>query len=214
MVKRYSVLGDSISTFDGMVAAGNEVYYEGERAARNNVCAPTDTWWVQTIGQLGGKLLANASYSGSLVTGDAFPAGQSMQRARQLVGASGQQPDAVLVYMGINDYGEGVPVDDFACAYKALLVNVAQVAPDAEVLCLTLLPGCSEEHDTSFFRSKYKGISLEAYNEAIREVARAQGARVLDVAAFAAPFDTLDGTHPTRRGMQQLSAAVLEALGR
>ncbi|WP_251213129.1 SGNH/GDSL hydrolase family protein [Adlercreutzia murintestinalis] len=214
MIKHYSVLGDSISTFDGMVAAGNAVYYEGERAAHNNVNTPSDTWWMQAISALGGKLLRNASYSGSLVAGAAFPAGRSPERAWQLLGASGQQPDVVLVYLGINDYGEGTPLDEFADAYRAMLAQVAQVAPNAEVWCLTLLPGRSEEHDVEFFRSKYKGADLEAYNAAIRQAAADGGARVVDVAVVGRPFDTLDGTHPTRRGMLQLAAAFAEALPR
>ena len=41
---------------------------------------------------------------------------------------------------------------------------------------------------------------------------REHGAHLVDVAAIGEPFDTLDGTHPTKRGMDQLAAIVLKAL--
>lgn len=213
MTLRYSVLGDSISTFDGCVPAGNKVFYAGERCAQTGVAAAQDTWWMRVIGHLGGELLANGAYSGSLVAGDGFPAISSPGRAAQVLGEDGSAPDAVLVYAGINDYGAGTPLPDFERAYGRLLANLRAVAPAADLYCATLLPGRSADHDVDFFRSKYKGESLGAYNDAIRRAVAAAGAHLVDAAACGEPFDTLDGTHPTRRGMSQLAEAFTNACG-
>lgn len=48
-----------------------------------------------------------SSFSGSVVEGFGFPAGDSPERIAALRGASGELPDTVLIYMGINDYGWG-----------------------------------------------------------------------------------------------------------
>ena len=101
-----SILGDSISTFDGCNPDGFRVYYTGERCEETGVRVPADTWWSQVIERLDGQLLANGSFSGSLVEGAGFPAGSSQPRIDALA-SDGVQPDVVIVFMGINDYGWG-----------------------------------------------------------------------------------------------------------
>ncbi|MFR4804737.1 MAG: hypothetical protein ACLT98_16305, partial [Eggerthellaceae bacterium] len=82
------------------------VYYQGERCEQTGVTSSADTWWSQVIERLGGRLLANSSFSGSLVEGAGFPAGNSQERIDALA-EDGVQPDVVIVFMGINDYGWG-----------------------------------------------------------------------------------------------------------
>ena len=72
-MRTFSILGDSISTFTGFVPAENHVYYEGERLEGTGVLAVADTWWAKVVDRLGGSLLANASFSGSMVEGAGFP---------------------------------------------------------------------------------------------------------------------------------------------
>lgn len=102
----FSVLGDSISTLGGLIPAGWRVHYEGEVHVKG-VAKPQDTWWGQVIDHFGGHLTANASYSGSCVEGFGFPAGCSPERLRALRGPDDAEPDVVLVFMGINDFGWG-----------------------------------------------------------------------------------------------------------
>lgn len=90
-----------------MIPEGNLVYYQGDVLASTGVAEPGDTWWAQVIEHLGGRLLSNASYSGSMVEGAGFPASSSPERVSQLAGPNGQAPDVVLVFMGTNDYGWG-----------------------------------------------------------------------------------------------------------
>ena len=79
-MRSFSILGDSISTFDGCNPDGFAVYYQGERCEQTSVTSSADTWWSQVIERLGGRLLANSSFSGSLVEGAGFPAGNSQER--------------------------------------------------------------------------------------------------------------------------------------
>ena len=105
-MRKISVLGDSISTFENTCAEGYRVYYDAERQQASGVSDARLTWWGLVIERLGGQLLANASWSGSMVEGVGFPAGQSNERA-QALGRDGEVPDDVLVYYGTNDYGWG-----------------------------------------------------------------------------------------------------------
>ncbi len=102
----FSILGDSISTLMGWVPEGWRVHYEGE-VRIDGVRRPRDTWWGRVISHFGGHLVANSSFSGSVIEGFGFPAGNSEERIAALLGPKGERPDAVLVYMGINDYGWG-----------------------------------------------------------------------------------------------------------
>ena len=84
-VKRlFSILGDSISTFEGCNPAGFRVFYEGERREATGVREARDTWWAQVVDALDGELLANGSFSGSMVEGAGFPAGDSAERVAAL----------------------------------------------------------------------------------------------------------------------------------
>ncbi len=100
-------MGDSISTFEGCVPDGYTLFYNDERLERSGVLRPEDTWWSHAVRALGGTVLADSAWSGSMVEGAGFPAASSPERAAALLGPDGQAPDAVLVFIGINDYGWG-----------------------------------------------------------------------------------------------------------
>lgn len=105
----FSIMGDSISTLAGWVPEGWRIHYQGE-VRIDGVELPEDTWWGRVIGHFGGHLVGNSSFSGATVEaaeGFGFPAGDSDERVRALAGADGELPDAVIVLMGINDYGWG-----------------------------------------------------------------------------------------------------------
>ena len=105
--KTFSIMGDSISTFEGCVPDGYTLFYNDERLERSGVLRPEDTWWSHVVRALGGTVLADSAWSGSMVEGAGFPAASSPERAAALLGRDGQEPDAVLVFIGINDYGWG-----------------------------------------------------------------------------------------------------------
>lgn len=121
MTRNISVFGDSISTFDGYIPQGNRCYYFPDDPNGTQVTSVDQTWWMQCINRLGGRFLANGSYSGSTVEGVAFPAADSDRRAAQVLGPQGEPPDDILVFIGINDYGWGgadpqvrtLPVDEY-----------------------------------------------------------------------------------------------------
>ena len=152
-MRSFSILGDSISTFDGCNPDGFAVYYQGERCEQTSVTSSADTWWSQVIERLGGRLLANSSFSGSLVEGAGFPAGNSQERIDALA-EDGVQPDVVIVLMGINDYGWGG-----ATAQAAGRGNAVPVALDLDAI-EPHAPAAAAPGAIDRFRAAY-GLLLE-----------------------------------------------------
>ena len=135
MTKLFSILGDSISTFENIMPRGWRVYYAGELRQTTGVKDVHDTWWMRVIDHYKGRLLANASFSGSWVEGSGFPAGSSDERVCALRGmrrggrgglATYQDPEVILINIGINDYGWG-GADAQACAHGNALPAFEQV---------------------------------------------------------------------------------------
>lgn len=226
-----SVYGDSLSTLDGCNPAGYAVYYDKARQAANGIEGPGDTWWGKVIQVLGGELCVNDSYSGSLVSGDSFPAGTSEERLRAL-GREGAGPNIVLVYLGINDFGKAVRVSrdgrgpsagpspkpdlcTFEDAYGYMLEAMARLHPAAAIVCGTLMrtemKGMSSE-EWSFSRF-YAQARLEDYNDAIRRACGESPALLADLAASDVRYETLDGLHATARGHQTMADAWVRCLG-
>ncbi len=247
-MRTMAIVGDSISTFSGCNPAGWAVYYEGERALRAGLRGPEDTWWSQAARRLGCEVLANASFSGSMVAGSGFPAASSERRAREVF-AAGTRPDVVLFFIGVNDYGWGsaaaqaaggaaaapagshavepgvagmAPADavaQFEEAYLTMLANVRALCPHAELCCCTIPAGRLVGQPGPTFASVLRGVSFDAYNEAIRSAARQRiqsgdaGCRVVDLAALGLDYEAIDGTHPTALGMRQIAEMVISSWG-
>ena len=110
-----SILGDSYSTFEGCVPAGNYIFYPFDQIA--DVTAPEDTWWHQLISRRRMRLLINDSSSGTTVSTsvreqhrveDAFV--MRMQKSLSSAGIGGERPDCILVFGGTNDDWLDVPL--------------------------------------------------------------------------------------------------------
>ena len=199
---------------------------------------------VVVVDALDGELLANGSFSGSMVEGAGFPAGDSAERVAALA-RDGQAPDVVLVFMGINDYGwggadaqaagrgnalptcldvdalgeqrePGLAASDaaerFGAAYGSMLARLRAAYPHAEVWCCTLCPGRVAGCPSPTFAWNLRGAPFKSYNDAIRAAAREHGCNVADLEAFGIDYEAVDGTHPTARGMRQLSVLIASCI--
>lgn len=238
--KRFSILGDSISTLTGYNPEGYHVFYTGNTCVSSGVQGVKDTWWGKVIEYFGGELLVNNSWSGSRVTklpesATLFPSGCSSERTGGLHSES-NMPDVIIVYLGTNDWAYGVDVyakragvydkkedlfvdgcvsgDEsvFKVAYEKMLGNLKRNYPAAEIYCCTLSE--TSMHSNSFFKfpHTYKGIHIEDYNCVIRDVSEQMDCKVIDFYAFHLPYDAVDGTHPTADGMNTLASLAIHRL--
>jgi len=206
--KHLSILGDSISTFAGYIPSGNATYYPS-----GTVTAVEDTWWYKLLSALEMELDVNNSWSGSYVsTANGAVSAGCMTRCQSL-----GDPDVIIVYMGINDYNNEVPLGtydgrssvpstttSFREAYGVMLSKILTAYPRAEVWCATL-PQCERNTPTGFPEINANGVPLFDFNEAIRELAAAFGVRVLDHATCGLTYQNMpvynpDQLHPTKNG--------------
>lgn len=128
MTRLFSVYGDSISSFEGILPEGWRVFYEGEQLELTGVKTPADTWWGQVINHFGGEFLANAAWSGCVVEGTEFPVGASTERIAALE-KDGRTPDDIIIHIGINDYGWGSGDAQIAAATPSAPPKLAAECP-------------------------------------------------------------------------------------
>ena len=137
-------------------------------------------------------------------------------RAKNLHTADGQQPDVILIYYGINDYNNMVPLATFRTAYSAMLDAIRTAYPEATVYCATLIPIlCTDNGRNNSLTQNGAGVALTEFNRVIGTLAGAKNANVIDFAAAIGAEQyryTYDNIHPNAEGMKRMSEAALEIL--
>ncbi len=223
--KYFSVLGDSISTLEWYSRPREASFYDAEKKRVSGIATVADTWWGNVIARLGGRLLVNDSWSGSTVSESSayfVPSyGCSDERTSSL-GESGILPDVVIVFMGINDWGVGFNVGEslsasedcssFSVAYRTMLEKIKTHYPKAEIWCMTLPYGCRSGERVVEFSHERRKIKIEEYCEAIRRAASALDCRIVDLYEQRCIYDTIDGYHPNKDGMEAIAHCVLSSL--
>ena len=223
--KYISILGDSISTLDGYTEPIGMEFYSGDKKYEADVFSPDDTWWGMLIGRMGARLVVNNSISGSTVIKHPaymIPSYASSDERTSALHRDEITPDVIIVYMGINDWGYGVPLSQyksdtrenlsfFSTAYSAMLRKLNKNYPNTEIWCLTLpISRCSKNPDFTFPYT-CGGKHIDEYCEVIRASAAECGCRVLDIASSPA-YDSIDTVHPNKEGMKNIADAILFAL--
>ncbi len=214
-----SILGDSISTFEGCNPDGHEVFYQYNTIGLNGLSGEHDTWWWKVCRFLGKPICVNNSYSGGRVSGVGFPAGSSVERY-QALHSEEEMPEIILVYLGFNDFGYGVKLrkkqkEDllkakelfFEDAYEIMLRGIKKTYPDSDVVCATLMKTCIKNDDDFVFPDAFAGEPFDDYNEAIRRISKKTNCYLADLESLGIRYETLDGTHPTKKGHLSIANA-------
>ena len=192
--KTVSIIGDSISTYQGYIPQGYAHFYP-----KGNVTSVSNTWWYQVINELGLTLLKNCSWSGSECYGDSTSttnaaAGCSTARINDLANGA-IKPDIVFCYIGINDFFNGVglsewtptsaipsestDVNNFLDAYVIMINKIRNKYPDTRIFCFTLMDCPTVKEGYPLVNGA--GKSLYDFNQAIKMVADAFGCDVIDL---------------------------------
>ena len=226
--KRLGIIGDSISTFSGTMPSGYATFYPN-----SNVDNVNKLWWKIVATNLD-MTTVNRSWSGSRVCGNgtstsSAQAGCSTKRVNDLT-EDNVVPDVIIIWMGINDFGyptnnwtplgdfgkssKELPTDSdnvstFSEGYGILVSKVMSTYPRAKVFCCTLMQTgyATKDHKTTgvWPTENLGGITLEEYNERIREIAHCLGASIIDLASCGIHFwnfsnYTIDQLHPNEAG--------------
>lgn len=229
----FSILGDSISTYQGY----NPVGYYAFFPENGEVAEVEDTWWQRAADDLELTLYANGSSSGATVAGDSTGAedpqcGCNELRTNDLSGPEGACPDRIVIFLGTNDMLKAIPLGDndgtglvdegevetFRDAYTLMLDKVQANYPLAEIYCCTLLPVGDYGTETPYVDFvNSEGLTSADYGRAIAEIAENRSLPVIDLSDCGVTIENLqemtsDGVHPTVEGMRCIAEAVKEAL--
>lgn len=233
---KLSILGDSISTFDGYIPTDYNIFYPGY----GDISTVEKTWWWQVMNATGMELNANASSSNTTITGDSLDTtgsapGCSTKRMIDLTpGDDGPAPDILIVFMGTNDFlrsvelgtftepsqqDEGV-VNNFCDAYELMIQKLNALYPNAEIYFCTLLEtnaGDVDEYPQSYPATNKNGNTIGDFNAEIATIASAYSYPVIDVHNCGITYETLDqytidGVHPNAEGARLIAEYVTNAL--
>lgn len=228
-----SILGDSISTFQGYNPEGYHVFFP----EYGEVKELGDTWWRIVAQDLELTLYTNGSSSGATVAGDSTGTEDPQcacneLRTNALAGPGDTCPDRIIVYLGTNDLLQGIPlgenngtatvtagvIDTFSDAYTLMLDKLQANYPSARIYCCTLLQVGDYGTQTPYVEFvNGEQLTAEDYSEAIVQITGNKGLSVIDLYNCGVTVENLqemssDGVHPTAAGMRQIAAAVEEAL--
>lgn len=209
--KKLSILGDSISTFEGYsnntsynsTIGGNAVWYFG---TNNGFTDVNETWWMQAISRTGTTLLVNNSWSGDMVTN------HGVGRALELDNNEGTNPDLIAVYLGINDFRTKVTAETFAQKYDEIIQGMTQKYTAAQVYLFTLVY-------TTDVSSGVAPADVVYFNEIIKDVATKYGCTVVDlyndsgITPETMAANMADGDlHPNYNGMDKITDCFIRTL--
>lgn len=207
---RISILGDGTSTFEGYTPTVGSVY--SSRYLNYSGFGTADgTWWMQVIDKLGGSLAGNNSFVGSYISYAGHYPAVLNGRLRDLA-KDGVSPDMILVYTGINDAANDIPLDKFKRDCLEMLNKLKTFYPEAEVWCGTICTGEDPIASRPRFIPLEQLQNLEPYNEIIRECVKETGCHLVDLAAQGVTYSSTDGIHPDKEGMVTFANAWLKNL--
>lgn len=207
---RFSILGDSISTFYGYTPADG-VFYHPAFSRTTGVTSLADTWWMKVIEGCGGELLVNHSYAGSTVCRDGYQAASSPWRIAKLR-RDQMDPDYILIYSGLNDVAFYRTPAEFQSNYTSMLYEMKSVYPHAQVWCGTLCRGMLENPAIAPFIQFNHCTPLSEYNESICSAVLETDCYLADLASFEQEYHSIDGVHPNASGMEQIAHMWLRCL--
>lgn len=213
--KKFSILGDSISTFEGYNPDGYLVYYQGQIGADLGVKRVDDTWWMQVIRYYHGSLVANNSYTGSRACGLKFPAANRDERIHAL--HTQEWPDVIIIYLGANDYGGGEVLFGageccFEGAYEQIIQKIKCLYPLVEIICVAGGQGTRKTREPSMLEGGDQMRNYHLLNDIIRTLALKYDCLLVDIEKNCGLYDSIDGVHPTGRGMTQIADTFVKGM--
>ena len=197
---KISILGDSISTFEGYLPEGYPSHYPA-----GNVRKVEQTWWYQMIERNGWTLGSNNSYSGSRVSNTIpiqLPHSNLADDSRILNFNS----DVIIVFAGTNDFGARIKqptLCQFKEKYQYMINGLLEKNPNTKILLCTPL----RRRD---LKTKQKSkIKLSNISKTIKEIGGGyECCKIIDLYSHRiklSDFFYIDGLHPNAKGMSILS---------
>ena len=196
--KKVSVLGDSYSTFVGVIPSNYSSFYPNDR---NDVTKIEQTWWSLYVKAKGYALEKNDSWGGTTICGTGYGGmNSSYSNFISRVDSLGN-PDTIFVFGGTNDAWANSPMGEYQysdwskddCKYfrpaLACLIDMLQKRYAQAEICFIL-------------NSELR----EPVNESMREVCKHYNVKLVELH----DIEKQNG-HPSINGMKSICDQLLEA---
>ena len=196
--KKVSILGDSYSTFVGVIPSNYSSFYPNDR---NDVTKIEQTWWSLYVKAKGYTLEKNDSWGGTTICGTGYGGmNSSYSNFISRVDSLGN-PDIIFVFGGTNDAWANSPMGEYRysdwtkddCKYfrpaLACLIDMLQKRYAQAEICFIL-------------NSELR----EPVNESMREVCKHYNVKLVELH----DIEKQNG-HPSINGMKSICDQLLEA---
>ena len=212
-----SILGNSISTYEGWNPSGYAVFYRKSKLAKVEY-----TWWYRLAEKMGVSINANASWSGSTVSNIGASDDSYFTSDRRIGDLQGEEyaPKMILIAGGTNDWGHNLcelgeyDVEDstnFRGAYMLMMDKIAERYRKSQIICLSIFP-----RRAGYDTENAMGWTMTEANASIERISEMYGATYVDMSGCGIDKDwdqyTSDGIHPTSDGMSLIADWIYEQL--
>ena len=196
--KKVSVLGDSYSTFIGIIPANYATFYPNDR---NDVTEIEQTWWSLYIKAKGYELEKNDSWGGTTICGTGYGRMDSSRNNFISRVDSLGNPDIIFVFGGTNDDWANSPMGEYQ--YSDWTKEDCKNFRPAVACLIEMLKKSYNNAELCFIlNSELK----EPVNESMREICKHYDVKLVVLH----DIEKQNG-HPSINGMKSICEQLLEA---
>ncbi|MCR5469507.1 MAG: SGNH/GDSL hydrolase family protein [Prevotella sp.] len=197
--KKVSILGDSYSTFQGIIPANYSSFYPNDR---NDVVEVEQTWWSLYIKAKGYQLEKNNSWGGTTICGTGY-GGMDFSRNNFIARVDSLgTPDIIFVFGGTNDAWANSPVGEYQYADWT-----KEDCKNFRPALACLLDKLQKRYPEAAIYSLLNSELREPINESMREICKHYNVQLIELH----DIDKQNG-HPSISGMKSICDQLLEAI--
>lgn len=197
--KKVSILGDSYSTYKGIIPSNYSTFYPD---ANNDVSSVEQTWWSLYIEAKGYQLEKNDSWGGTTICGTGYGRMDSSRSNFISRVDSLGNPDIIFVFGGTNDAWANSPVGEYQ--YSDWTKDDCKNFRPALACLLDML---QKRYPKASIYSILNSELREPINESFREICKHYNVQLIELH----DIEKQNG-HPSVSGMKSICDQLLEAI--
>ena len=197
--KKVSILGDSYSTYKGVIPSNYSTFYPD---ANNDVTSVDQTWWSLYIKAKGYQLEKNDSWGGTTICGTGYGRMDSSRSNFISRVDSLGTPDIIFVFGGTNDAWANSPVGEYQ--YSDWTKDDCKNFRPALACLLDML---QKRYPKASIYSILNSELREPINESFREICKHYNVQLIELH----DIEKQNG-HPSVSGMKSICDQLLEAI--
>ena len=197
--KKVSILGDSYSTFQGVIPANYSSFYPNDR---NDVVEVEQTWWSLFIKAKDYQLEKNDSWGGTTICGTGY-GGMDFSRNNFIARVDSLgNPDIIFVFGGTNDAWARSPIGEYQYSNWS-----KEDCKNFRPALACLFDMLQKRYPKAAIYSLLNSELQEPVNESFREICKHYNVQLIELH----DIDKQNG-HPSISGMKSICDQLLDAI--